>query len=231
VTPGRSLSVQWRPAPANAKGKNRQKKKERNNPGRVAKPPEAEGRDKLEASPFRSRSSSASRSRTPRRKRKASIVKEKNQSSMTPSGNHSHGGEKKEAQESSEHRSRRRRSESIRNVDESCRGEIAATHLTFERSCGGPGDGWGGRRGRVLVVGSERREGLELGVVRLDWTPCVPGRQSVKLYLPEIAAHVKGAVSYHTASFRSSPPPYRPPSAFATCMQEGIYMDANCPPT
>ena len=166
-------------SPRKRQGQEQTKKKERNNPGRVAKPPEAEGRDKLEASPFRSRSSSASRSRTPRRKRKASIVKEKNQSSMTPSGNHSHGGEKKEAQESSEHRSRRRRSESIRNVDESCRGEIAATHLTFERSCGGPGDGWGGRRGRVLVVGSERREGLELGVVRLDWTPCVPGRQSV----------------------------------------------------
>ncbi|RLN25292.1 hypothetical protein C2845_PM07G40080 [Panicum miliaceum] len=35
-------------------------------------------------------------------------------------------------------------------------------------------------------------------LVRLDWTPCVPGRQSVKPSLPEIAAHVKGAVSNHT---------------------------------
>lgn len=165
VTQGRSLSVQWRRDTANHKKQEQTKKKSRKSS--AARHPD--GRDKLEASPSRSREQQRITIKNPTKKKKGIHCQRINLSiTHHQAGNHKPGGRKegRPRKQQAPIKNKKRRSEEIRKHEES-----SGDRRTFARLCTAPGRRpwrWRGRRGRVLV-GSERREGrMELGAEELE---------------------------------------------------------------
>lgn len=122
VTQGRSLSVQWRRDTANHKKQEQTKKKSRKSS--AARHPD--GRDKLEASPSRSREQQRITIKNPTKKKKGIHCQRINLSITHHQETTNPGEETKGGQESSEHRSRTRRGEARKLESTRSRREIAA---------------------------------------------------------------------------------------------------------